>query len=307
LEPACSKLKEAEDELQEFQEESDSLTSLPDRTPKQESRLRYLGQRIQHIDGEITELKQECSPAQFEQWQELTRELRQTKPSYFYELIAIESEEKATAGKGTQPEIAKEEQEYTIIYKQIGLSPGADKLRPDMFRVAVASRWQETLEYIISAGSYREPFPYQGSVSGLALELGQTIVMNRDSNKRFRNKKYKDGVCPRDIEQNRGLDEINYLSYIAIPIVSRRGSPTENPVGVVTIDTKLFVTRAELDGRPRHGSEGIFHVSMKRTKLAEYAANLYDHEDEVVKYIEELAEIITPVLELYSKCRVGAT
>jgi hypothetical protein len=222
-------------------------------------------------------------------------------------LIAIEGEQKKAAGKDTPSEVAKEDQEHTIVYKQIGLSPGADKICSEMIRVAVASRWQETLEYIISPGAYRDPFPYQGSVSGLALELGKTIVMDRDIKKRFRNKKYKDGVCPGDIEQNRGLDEINYLSYIAIPIVSRRGSPTENPVGVVTIDTKLFVTRAELDGRPVRGSEGIFHVRMKRAKLAEYAGNLYDHEDELVKYIEELAEIITPVLELYAKCRVGAT
>ena len=96
------------------------------------------------------------------------------------------------------------------------------------------------------------------------------------------------------------------MAFAAIPIVSRPGSPDENAVGVVTIDTKLFVTRSKLDGQQMNAAEGIFRTRMKRAKLAEYASNLYDQEDLNVKYIEDLTKVITPVLELYSKCRVGA-
>jgi hypothetical protein len=307
LEPECSKRKDAEDDLQELEEETEYLSSLPDRSSKQESRLRYIRQRVENLETEITGLKVKCDSNQFEQWQELTSELREIKPSYFYELITIECEPKEPEGKERTPAGAKEDREYTVVYRQIGLSPSAQNISSEMFRVGVTSRWQDTLEYITAPGEFRVSFPYQGSVSGLALEFHENIVMDRDSRKRFRNKKYTDGVCPRDIEQDRGLDEINFLSYIAIPLVSRKGSPTENPVGVVTIDTKLFVTRSELDGRPLQGSEGIFRVRMKRAKLSEYGSNLYYHEDKIVKYIEDLAEIMTPVLELYSKCRVGAT
>ena len=48
-------------------------------------------------------------------------------------------------------------------------------------------------------------------------------------------------------------------------------------------------------------------MKLKRSKLREYAIDLYDHDDKDVKYIEDLTKIITPVLELYAKCRVGAT
>jgi len=130
--------------------------------------------------------------------------------------------------------------------------------------------------------------------------------MDRDKRKRFRNNKYTDGICPKDVEQDRGLDEIDFLSYIAIPIVSRPGSPGENPVGVLTIDTKLFVSSSALPGESVNAAEGVFRTSLRRSKLAEYATNLYDHEDQDIKYIEDVTKIITPVLELYSKCRVGA-
>lgn len=306
LEQSCSKLKEAQDESQELQEESDSLNAILERSPKQESRLRYIGKRLESLDSEMAELKQNCNSDQFEQWQDLKQELGETKPSYFYELIAIECEPEEVNGKGTPPTVPREDQEYTVVYKEIGSNEGALKICADMFRVGVTSRWQDTLEYITAPGEYRVPFPYPGSVSGLALEFRETIVMDRDCRKRFRNKKYTEGVCPKEIEQNRGLDEINYLSYVVIPIVSRQGSPDENPVGVVTVDTKLFVTRSELDGLPLQGSEGIFRIRMKRAKLSEYATNLYDQEDKDVKYVQDIAKIITPVLELYSKCRVGA-
>lgn len=232
--------------------------------------------------------------------------LSQTKPSFFYELIHIECDPDQTAAEKA---VARErDREYTIIYKLIGpSSPATPKVIDSMFRVGITSRWQDNLEYVTAPGEYRAPFPYQNSVSGLALEFRQAIVMDRDQRKRFRNNKYTDGICPKDVEQDRGLDEIDFLSYIAIPIVSRPGSPGENPVGVLTIDTKLFVSNSALPGESVNAAEGVFRTSLRRSKLAEYATNLYDHEDQDIKYIEDVTKIITPVLELYSKCRVGAT
>jgi len=305
LEPACAKLKDAQDDLQELQDEYDSLKLLPEpREPKQESRFKYITRRMTNLDEEIKVLKVDCNAEQFERWAEITQELSEYKPSYFYELIAIECDEKPKDPDKVRA-IAPEDREYHVVYKHIG-SSDADKIQAGMFRVGVSARWQETLEYITAPGEYREPFPYKNSVAGLALEFRQTIVMDRDIHKRFRNKLYADGICPGDIEQDRGLDEIDYLSYAAIPIVSRQGSPDENAVGVITIDTKLFVTRSKLDGQQMNAAEGIFRTRMKRAKLAEYASNLYDQEDLNVKYIENLTKVITPVLELYSKCRVGA-
>jgi hypothetical protein len=305
LEPACSKLKDAQDDLQELQDEHDSLTLLPvPREQKQESRLSYITRRMKDLDEEIKALKDECSPDQFAEWTEINQKLSEYKPSYFYELIAIECDQKPKDADKVRA-IAPADREYHVVYKHIGSSDG-DKIKADMFRVGLSARWQETLEYISAPGEYRVPFPYKNSVAGLALEFRQTIVMDRDIHKRFRNKLYANGICPRDIEQDRGLDEIDYLSYAAIPIVSRPGSPDENAVGVITIDTKLFVTRSKLDGQQMNAAEGVFRTRMKRAKLAEYASNLYDQEDLNVKYIEDLTKVITPVLELYSKCRVGA-
>lgn len=257
--------------------------------PEDEAKLKEKEKDRKHLRGHLRDL------------------LRQTKPSYFYELIAIECEDQEEPANEEGPAVEKERQ-YRIIYKHVGSSsPHSHKVEGDMFRVGVSARWQDKLEYITAPGEYRVPFPYQNSVAGLALEFRQTIVMDRDIHKRFRNKQYTNGICPKEIEQDRGLDEIDFLSYIAIPIVSRPGTPDENPVGVLTIDTKLFVSQSRLEGQPTKGSEGIFTVRLTRSKLSEYASNLYEHEDKDVKYIQDLTKIITPVLELYSKCRVGAT
>jgi len=97
------------------------------------------------------------------------------------------------------------------------------------------------------------------------------------------------------------------LSYISIPVVSRLGRSTENPLGVVNIDTKIFVTHCELGGQPIEANPGMFRTQLTPRRLNEYASNLYDQEDVVVKYIEKLTKVIEPVLELYAKCRVGTT
>jgi hypothetical protein len=274
-------VKDAQANLAELQDESDRLV---------------LG------DEPVKEIEKE----QRSQRLILKRLLKQTKPSFFYELIAIECEDAPEEADEEAP-VAEKDRQYRIIYKHIGSSsPLSRKVEDKMFRVGVSARWQDKLEYVTAPGEYRVPFPYQNSVAGLALEFRQTIIMNRDIHKRFRNKQYANGICPKDIEQDRGLDEIDYLSYVSIPIVSRPGTPDENAVGVLTIDTKLFVSHSKLDGQSEKGSEGIFSVKLTKAKLSEYASNLYDHEDKDVKYIEDVTKIITPVLELYSKCRVGA-
>lgn len=229
--------------------------------------------------------------------------LLEGKPSYFYQLIAIECDKPALPDAELVDET---DRLYHVVYKQIGSPSLTHKVEKGMFRVAVSARWQDMLEYITAPGEYRVPFPYKNSVAGLALEFRQTIVMDRDRHKRFRNKQYTNGICPENIEQDRGLDEIDFLSYIAIPIVSRLGTPDENPVGVLTIDTRIFVSPTMLDGKPENGSKGTFSKDFKKSELTEYANNLYEHEDKDVKYIQDVTEIITPVLELYAKCRVGA-
>ena len=306
FDPACSKLKETREDVQELQDELEKLKSIPDPRPRKKAgRLRYIEERMVELNEDIRQLEDKCGIEQFKQWSKLKDDLSQIKPTHFYELIAVECDEKKEEEEKAET-INREDLIFTIVYKKIGTSR-VPKIEPEMFRVGVTVRWEDMLQYISAPGEYRQPFPYPGSVSGLALEFRKTIVMDRDLYKRFRNTKHTDGICPKDIEQNRGLDEIDYLSYIAIPIVSRPGSAEENPLGVVTIDTKLFVSRSELQGQPLKAAEGIFRMRIKRSKLTGYANNLYDHEDIDVKFIESLTKIITPVLDLYSKCRVGAT
>lgn len=226
------------------------------------------------------------------------------KPTYFYELFAIECGPK-TAAPSSPSSVNEMDREYSVVYKR--LDDETSPILESMFRVGVAMRRQDVLEYIVAPGQYQASFPYIGSVAGLSLIVRQTIIMDRDRNKKFRSKDYRDGICPRDIEQWRGLDEIDFLSYISIPVVSRLGHSTENPLGVVNIDTKIFVTHCELGGQPVEGTPGMFRKQLTPNQLNEYAANLYDQEDKDVDYIEKLTKIIEPVLELYAKCCVGAT
>ena len=225
------------------------------------------------------------------------------KPIFFYELFGIECEARKPDVPDAPSGIQDMDREYDVIYKRLDAK---SPIQEDMFRVGVAIRHQDVLEYIVSPGQYLASFPYFGSVAGLSLIVRQTIIMDRDKTKKFRSKDYRDGICPRDIEQWRGLDEIDFLSYVSIPIVSRLGHSTENTLGVVNIDTKIFVTQCELDGHAFEANPGMFRKRLTPRQLNEYASKLYDQEDEVVKYIEKLTRIIEPVLELYSKCRVGA-
>jgi hypothetical protein len=228
----------------------------------------------------------------------------QESPKFFYELCAIQCEKKTDAVESPPSPLSVKDldREYSVIYKC--LDKDKSPITKDMFRVGVAMRHQDVLEYIVAPGEYQSSFPYIGSVAGLSLIVRETIVMDRDMDKKFRSKDYRDGICPRDIQQWRGLDEIDFLSYISIPVVSRLGHSTENPLGVVNIDTKIFVTDHDLGGESM--GNNMFRTILTPNQLNDYASKLYDQEDKDVKYIEDLTKIIQPVLELYAKCRIGA-
>lgn len=313
LKPAYSKLAEAEEELR-------NLGAEPKTSPESESRYTAIAhlvallksskhKRLDELKEQIRELETKCDKASKKEWECLSRILGRLKPSYYYELIAIECEEKKDGVEKTTPSIPGE---HGVIYRSIPSSdhakgnPTKSTIHRRMFRVGIAMRWQDTLQYIVAPGQYGLPFPVMGSVAGLALLMGQTIVMDRDRNKKFRSKHYGRGVCPGDIEQPRGLDEITFLSYFSIPVVARMGSPDENPLGISNVDTKLFATRLPLPGKEVKGSQSVFRIRLTQKQLSEFASNLYEEEDRAVRYVEDHTKIITPVLELYSKCRVGA-
>lgn len=270
-----------------------------------------------------------------------------SKPSCYYQLIAIESDESSEipdkspekleeAPEKLEESLRKpegllgrlgfksaakpEEPKYKVIYRQIegtddedGPDGKAKKGQPaideKMFRVGIAAVWGETLEFVTAPGESRQPFKWGGSVAGLALTFRKTIVMHRDRHKRFRSPEFGEGITPQAVEQNRGLDAIDYLSYVSIPIVARRSEPTENPVGIMTIDTKLFVTSYsdELEGTPaEEAGEGVYRTRLTKSELIKFGANLYEQNDECVRLIEDLTKVITPVMELYAKCRIGS-
>jgi len=227
---------------------------------------------------------------------------------YYYEMMAIESDQEESP---PNLNISEKDRLYNVILRRLRSSDFPSRedenlrgIHEDMFRVGVAIRRENTLEYISATGEYRDRFPLLESVAGLALRFQQTIVMDRDRLKKFRNKEYTSGISPKEIEQARGLDEIDYLSYIAIPIVGQFGAPPENQLGVVTIDSRLFIS-SEPYGELNSG-EDVCSAQLTPSQLTKYAENLYEHEDPNVKYIEKVTKIIAPVMELYAKCRVGA-
>jgi hypothetical protein len=216
----------------------------------------------------------------------------------YYQLLTIESD----AQGADNPPVAEADRKYTALYRPV------DEISADMFRIGVSVRWQDTLEYIVAPGEYKGAFPLMGSVSGLSLLVRQTIVMDRDRFKQFRSKDYPQGIAPDKVEQKRGLDEIDFLSYISIPVVSRLGRSTENAVGILSLDTRLFLaTDEDLAEVKQQREPGIYSSKLTRNKLTALASRLYEQNDKDIKYLEEITKIIVPVLELYLKCRVGAT
>ena len=241
---------------------------------------------------------------------EATRErrLREDPNWYYYELIAIE--EKTHHDATEQPDGPPKERIYDIFYRPLINQSEPESPLPaiqeEMVRVGVSITNADQLEYIVAPGEYHAPFPRLKSVAGLALEMRQSIVMDRDQDRKFRNKDHRDGISPGEVEQSRGLDEIDFLAYILIPVVSRLGESTENALGLVHIDTKLFISRPELDGKPSDRGDDVLMIEMKRKQLTDMAALLYDDDDKDIMYLENLAKMIRPLLELYVRCRVGA-
>lgn len=213
----------------------------------------------------------------------------------YYQLLAVECEGEADLTSSLTDK-------HTIFYRPI------DQITAEMFRISVSVRWQDALEYIVAPGEYKGTFPVVGSVSGLALLMRKTIVMYRDRYKLFRSKDYARGTYPERTQQGRGLDSIDFLSYVSIPVVSRLGRSTENGVGVLGIDTRIFLaTNRELAEQRQQVEPGVLSATVKDADLHTYANRLYEQEDKDIQYLEEITKIVVPVLELYLKCRIGAT
>ncbi len=189
-----------------------------------------------------------------------------------------------------------------IVFRKIDDN---EPLTEKMFRSAVSLKWQDNLEFIDAAAAYTQSFPLFGSVTGLALEVLNTIVMDRDKYRRFRTTSHPQGLCPADSEQMRGLDEIDYLSYIVVPVASHLGQPEQTKLGVLHVDSKLFAVSPE-ELKIDDEKDGILTATLRPVDLTEYANKMYDQDDIGVKYLEEMRAVLVPVLELYLKCRQGS-
>jgi hypothetical protein len=195
-----------------------------------------------------------------------------------------------------------DELKYTIRYKHV------ENVLPKMFRVAVSIKWQDNLEYVASPGEYNQPFPYNGSVAGLASMVRETIVMYRDKCKEFRSATFPQGIWPDKLKQSRGLDVIDYLSYITVPLVGHLGKPVECPLGILHVDSKLFVAPDALKGT-EDPTTATWTADLPSNPeiLRDYAHELYHQNDDAVEYLEQMRKVLVPILELYLKCRQGST
>ena len=210
---------------------------------------------------------------------------------------------------GVTPATAPRDSEDQFVVRFRTLGPG-DEIKPEMFRVSVSMRWQDNLEYVVAPGEYRKSFPYFGSVAGLALLSRTTIVMDRDKWKKFRSEQYTSGKTPAEIRQGRGLGQIDYVSYIAIPLVINFGRQEETELGILHVDTKLFAEKLANAKEEIPGS-GVYRVTRSRQDLEDELGTLgnkiyADVEDENIKFLEGMRGVIIPVLQLYKKCRTGA-
>lgn len=251
----------------------------------------------------------------------------------FCRLISVKSQVPPSSGVGVVPpatpaaaiggaaatgsaEVAKDKKEkppaYKVVYEELG--DDKESLRACMFRMGISVRIGDNLEYIIAPGAYSKSFSFMQSVAGLSLRVRQTIVMDRDIQKKFRHHEFQDGKTPADFESGRGLKEIDFLSYISVPVVSHLGNRQEVALGVCHVDTKLFaVPHDELvranpvqqEGVSEQGGH-IFEANITLEDLKKWANALYAEDDAAVKYLETMRAVIVPILELYLKCRTGA-
>jgi hypothetical protein len=254
----------------------------------------------------------------------------------YFELISIKSIQQNTDTQTASPVISSPPDSpgaYEILFRKLRKKeqgdPG-DRITEKMFRVSISMRWRDYLEYIVATGEYKKSFPYYSSVAGMSLLVKKTIVMDRDKYKKFRTGDYLDGKTPSQADQPRGLYEIDYLSYICVPMLSSFGKPEEQSLGVLHVDTKLFACpRTESGPQLPTGSirqinadskDEIYKIVLQASeeekledKLKErlkefeaYACNLYEQNDPIVEYLDGLKGVIVPLLELYKKCRTGA-
>ncbi|HEV2799868.1 MAG TPA: hypothetical protein VGW12_05190 [Pyrinomonadaceae bacterium] len=219
---------------------------------------------------------------------------------------------------------------YEILFRKLrAKQPGehGEPITPEMFRVAISMRWLDNIEYVVTAGEYLNSFPYYGSVAGMSLLIKRPIVMNRDKYRKFRTSAFPQGKTPSQADQPRGLYEIDYLSYITIPMSSSLGTPDEQALGVLHLDTKLFACpkgQLPADADKLEGADAqseIYRIFIKRDdqqqldkeldrrldEFEAYASNLYPQNDPLIEDLVKMKDVIIPLLELYKKCRTGAT
>jgi hypothetical protein len=247
-------------------------------------------------------------------------------PFVYYQLLAIRSIPQG--GQQTSPP-DNPKNSYEIIYRRLkGDEEGepAEPITPEMFRVAISMKWLDNIEYVVTAGQYLKAFPYYGSVAGMALQVRKTIVMNRDRYKNFRTSDFVQGKTPSQADQPRGLYEIDYLSYITVPMLSSFGTPDEQALGLLHVDTKLFACPKNAlpkDARPLAGTDAkseTYRIVIERDNQKEleeelnrrmdefegYACNLYRQDDPIIEELVKMKDVIIPLLELYKKCRTGS-
>jgi hypothetical protein len=253
-------------------------------------------------------------------------------PFDYYELLAVRGKTGGDPEQLSPTDVTKNS--YEIVYRKLKGKKAAKKCEPsetgepitaEMFRVSISMRWQDNIEYVVTSGEYRRSFPYYGSVAGLSLLVRKPIVMNKDKYKRFRTNAYPDGRTPSQADQPRGLYEIDYLSYISIPMMSSLGQPDEQSLGVLHVDTKLFacpvnnppkgaclqagtdtdseIYRIQVTGGTQKELEE--KLGQRLDEFEGYACNLYRHDDPIIKELEKMKDVIIPLLELYKKCRTG--
>lgn len=249
--------------------------------------------------------------------------------SALYRLISVEDAPKQQGGQ-QQGQQAAQQGDQQAGAQQGGQQQGGEDSKParvklelvkevscEMFRMGITIRLPDSLEYIVAPSKYKQPFPLRGSVAGLALTTRETIVMYRDESKRFRTED-NETVTPGRREIQRGFEEVNYLSYVVFPVISRIGDRGEFDLGIIHVDTKLFVAPptpdaagAWADGQflasKVEGGKTIVYADMSPKVLRGHAAKLYDENDEAVEYLKRMTEVTVPLLELYLKCRQGTT
>ena len=230
-----------------------------------------------------------------------------TPPLDYFELLSIKSKEPVVSPPDLDPDDV-----FEVVFRKLAKGSSID---PEMIRVAISVKWQDSLEYIVAPGQYQKSFPYLGSVAGLALAVKQTILMDRDRFKKFRGKDFVEGRTPNEVDQRRGLNKIDYLSYLAVPMSSKFGNQEELGLGILHVDTKLFAcSEGYFDGiatkvTGTEPNQDIYTLERTRKELDDFAttfaSNLYMEEDEHIKSLEKFRDVIIPLLELYLKCRTG--